>query len=151
MLPRTLHSPLPPLLPQRSEDPEPSDHLEEGPREKDAVLETLAPGAGVVCRRCVQRRRVAEDVRVEGDAEEEEEPDRGCLVFFGRLVSVCGWHWKGRKGERREREKDRPCDPQWYCEISSGSESETRSLMPTTNSTAERKASGGDWCSKERE
>ena len=48
-------------------------------------------------------------------------------------------------------ELDAPCEPQWNCEISSGRETETRSLMPTTRSTAARKARGGDCISKERE
>lgn len=42
-----------------------------------------------------------------------------------------------------------PCDPQWNCEISSGRERETKSVIPTTKSTAARKASGCDFCSKE--
>jgi len=46
---------------------------------------------------------------------------------------------------------DVPWEPQWYWEISSGRETETRSLMPTTRRTAERKARGGDLDSKERD
>jgi hypothetical protein len=50
--------------------------------------------------------------------------------------------WKGRR-------RNVPCEPQWYCEISSGREQETRSVMPTAKSTAARKDRAGDWASKD--
>lgn len=49
-----------------------------------------------------------------------------------------------RRGGRRV-----PCEPQWYCEISSGREQETRSVMPTTKREAARKDRGGLWVSKD--
>lgn len=43
-----------------------------------------------------------------------------------------------------------PCEPQWYCETSSGSEIDTRSVMPKMKSAAARKASGCDLSAKAR-
>lgn len=53
---------------------------------------------------------------------------------------------RGREGMK----VDGPWEPQKYWEISSGRETETRSVIPTTRRRAERKASGGDCVSKER-
>lgn len=43
-----------------------------------------------------------------------------------------------------------PCAPQWYCEISSGSETETRSVIPATKRAAARNARGCDLSAKAR-
>ena len=67
----------------------------------------------------------------------------GAVDFSHELVL-----WMG--GEEREG-RGGPWEPQWYCEISSGRETETRSLMPMTKRTAARKPKGADWRSKARD
>lgn len=64
--------------------------------------------------------------------------------MLGLSVSMTCGEDRGRRGRKV------PCEPQWYWEISSGREQETRSVMPTTKSTAARKDKDGDWVSKER-
>jgi hypothetical protein len=60
------------------------------------------------------------------------------------MVHIISLHIGGG-GENRL-----PCDPQWYCEISSGSETETRSVTPVTKRAAARKDSGCDLSPKAR-
>jgi hypothetical protein len=96
---------LPPLLPQRNEYPKPRSHLQEAPREHDAVVQRVAVAHQVVGGSWGHETALFECVCVARKYEQKHQAD-GCLrapVFVGQLF-VHGYG--GEVGEADECEED---------------------------------------------